>query len=291
MNSTSFPLDPALSPGGREHEQRCVKSAGQAGDAAPRPTNWLWLTRMFAAYSERLVRQNFHALRLLGGVDPAAFAGRPLVLYANHPSWWDPLIALTTWRRLFASRIPYAPIDAVAVEKYAFFKKLGFFSVERNSSRGARNFLRSARELLRHPSTLLIMTPQGRFADVRESRLEFEAGLGHLFRHAPGAVFLPLAVEYTFWEEKHPEVLIRFGEPLLVDDAQAAMPASELNRQLEARLEAARHRLAQASIGREVEAFHTLVGGRTGTNLVYDAWRRLKAALRGQTFNPAHGDK
>jgi 1-acyl-sn-glycerol-3-phosphate acyltransferase len=255
------------------------------------PTNWLWLTRLFAAYSERLVRRSFHSVSLLGVVDLGTLANRPLVIYANHPSWWDPLTGLVAWRRLFADRIPYAPIDSVAVEKYAFFKKLGFFGVERNSARGARNFLRVARELLRRGDTLLFMTPQGRFADVREPRLEFEAGLGHVFRQSPGTAFLPLAVEYTFWEEKHPEVLIRFGEPLLADDTNTALPAGDINRQLEDRLEAARRRLAAASVSREVEAFQTLLGGRAGTNPVYDAWRWLKATLRGQRFNATHGDK
>jgi len=146
---------------------------------------------------------------------------------------------------LFADRIPHAPIDSVAVEKYAFFKKLGFFGVERNSARGARNFLRVARELLRRGDTLLFMTPQGRFADVREPRLDFEAGLGHLFRKSSGVVFLPLAVEYTFWEEQHPEVLIRFGEPLLADETNAALPAGDLNRQLEDRSPPAGRRVRQ----------------------------------------------
>jgi 1-acyl-sn-glycerol-3-phosphate acyltransferase len=266
-----------------------AKPARLAGERLP--TNWLWLTRLFAAYSERLVRRSFHSVRLLGAVDLGTLANRPLVIYANHPSWWDPLTGLVAWRRLFADRIPYAPIDSVAVEKYAFFKKLGFFGVERNSTRGARNFLRVARELLRRGDTLLFMTPQGQFADVREPRLEFEAGLGHLFRQSPGTAFLPLAVEYTFWEEKHPEVLIRFGEPLLADDTNTALPAGDINRQLVDRLEAARRRLAAASVSREVEAFQTLLGGRAGTNPVYDAWRWLKATLRGQRFNAANGDK
>jgi len=255
------------------------------------PTNWLWLTRLFATYSERLVRRNFHAVRVLGSPDLSSLHGRPLVLFANHPSWWDPLIGLVTWRRFFADRTPYAPIDAVAIEKYAFFKKLGFFGVERGTARGARDFLRTAREVLQHPDTLLLLTPQGRFADVREAELKFEAGLGHLVRQYPGTAFLPLAIEYTFWEEKHPEVLIRLGEPLIADDSRSAWSADELNRQLEGRLDQARRRLADASMHREVEAFQTLLGGRTGTNLVYDAWRWLKAKWRGQTFNPAHGDK
>ncbi len=255
------------------------------------PTNWLWLTRLFATYSERLVRRNFHAVRVLGAPDLSPLHGRPLVLFANHPSWWDPLIGLVTWRRCFADRTPYAPIDAVAVEKYAFFKKLGFFGVERGTARGARDFLRTAREVLPHAETLLLLTPQGRFTDVRETELKFEAGLGHLVRQYPGTAFLPLAIEYTFWEEKHPEVLIRFGEPLIADETTMTATADALSRQLEERLAHACQQLNAASVNRDVASFQQLVGGRTGTNPVYDAWRWLKATVRGQTFNPAHGDK
>jgi len=291
MNTASFPLTSNPSPRVSELRRPHVGSSGQARRDAPLPVNRLWLTRLFAAYSERLVRKHFHTVRLLGAPDLSAFAGRALVIYANHPSWWDPLIGLVAWRRMFADRVPYAPIDAVAVEKYAFFKKLGFFGVERNSVRGARNFLRISRELLRRPETLMLVTPQGRLADVREPELRFDAGLGHLFRHAPGAVFLPLAIEYTFWEEKHPEALLGVGEPLIADASATAPGAEEGHRELVQRLAVTSQRLAAASIHRETKAFQTLIGGRAGTSPMYDAWRWLKARVRGETFNPAHGDK
>jgi len=145
--------------------------------------------------------------------------------------------------------------------------------------------------VLPHAETLLLLTPQGRFTDVRETELKFEAGLGHLVRQYPGTAFLPLAIEYTFWEEKHPEVLIRFGEPLIADETMMTATADALSRQLEARLAHACQQLNAASVNRDVASFQQLVGGRTGTNPVYDAWRWLKATVRGQTFNPAHGDK
>jgi 1-acyl-sn-glycerol-3-phosphate acyltransferase len=255
------------------------------------PTNWMPLTRLFAAYSERLVRRQFHKIRLLGAPDRAAMQGRPVVLYANHPSWWDPLIGLLVWRRLFGDRIPWAPIDSVAVEKYAFFKKLGFFGIDRGTSRGAREFLRVSRGLMDDPATLLMLTPQGRFADVREPVLHFAAGLGHLFRHSHGATFLPLAIEYPFWEEQRPEVLFCFGEPLVASESARQLPAHLLTQQLEGRLDDARSRLAEASIRRDAAAFQILAGGRSGINPCYDAWRWLKAACRGQAFTVAHGNK
>jgi 1-acyl-sn-glycerol-3-phosphate acyltransferase len=328
------------------------------------PVNSRWFTRFFAAYSDRLVRKHFHAVRFLGAPDLATFAGRPLVIYANHPSWWDPLIALVVWRRLLGDRIPYAPIDAAMLQKYAFFKRLGFFGVDKQSLVGARRFLRVGRELLARPDTLLLITPQGRFADVRDATAGFEPGLAHLARAVPEAVYLPLAMEITFWEEKRPEALLRFGEPVFpcagprhatresrqdhlgvrwqsaaatplwtdpesgvalrfppqsicgcvspngqstskegdaADEVGLHKPkaprrgapnsVAELNRQLEDALREASTRLAEASVRREVEAFQNLLSGGAGTQPVYDAWRWLKATARGQTFNPAHGDK
>ena len=35
--------------------------------------------------------------------------------------------------------------------------------------------------------------------------------MAHLARRVPGAVILPMAVEYTFWNESRAEALVRFG--------------------------------------------------------------------------------
>lgn len=263
----------------------------RSGRCVVTPTNWLIVTRLFATYAERLVRKHFHSVRILGHPDLSTFKDRPLLIFANHPSWWDPLISLVVWRHLFSGRIPYAPIDAVAVEKYAFFKKLGFYGIERGTARGARNFLRISTALLEKPESLLMVTPQGRFADVRERSLKLEAGLGHLNRRSPRGVCLPLAIEYPFWEEKCPEVLLHFGEPL-VNEHYADCDIEHINHELEFRLAQAQANLAAASINRDVANFNTLVGGgRTGTNVVYDSWRKFKALLRGESFSPAHGNK
>jgi 1-acyl-sn-glycerol-3-phosphate acyltransferase len=252
------------------------------------PKNSAWFTRMFAAYSEWLLKRNFHSVRVLGEPNLDQFEGRPVVIYANHPSWWDPIVGLVLWRRLLRNRISYAPIDASMLKKYGFFKRLGYFGVDKRSISGVRQFLKTGVSLLRRADTLLFFTPQGRFADVRETRPEFEAGLSHLAARSTEAVFIPMAVEFTYWEEKRPEILVRFGEAL--EPAGERSPR-ELNTILEARLAQATERLAAASIAREADAFQNLLQGNVGTNIVYDAWRRLKSVFKRQKFTPAHGTK
>jgi len=252
------------------------------------PKNRAWFTGMFSAYSEWLLKRSFHSLRVLGEPNLSRFDGKPVVLYGNHPSWWDPIVGLVIWRKLLRRRISYAPIDAKMLEKYAFFKRLGYFGVDKHSLAGVRRFLEISNSLLESPDTLLLFTPQGRFVDVRESNAKFEPGLSHLAARSSNAVFVPMAIEFTHWEERRPEILVRFGEPL--EPAGRRNP-KELNSILEARLAAAAHRLATASIHREVDAFQNLLTGSTGTNVVYDTWRRLKSVLKRQSFTPAHGTK
>ena len=52
------------------------------------------LVSLFGGYSERHLARHFNALRLSKAQRPdlAAARGKPLIIYLNHPSWWDPLI-------------------------------------------------------------------------------------------------------------------------------------------------------------------------------------------------------
>jgi hypothetical protein len=100
--------------------------------------------------------------------------------------------------------------------------------------------------------------------------------------------FLPMAVETCFWNEKRPELLISFGQPL-----PAAMLTSFAKQRrlpvLEERLEHAMDELRDASMARDPLKFDALVEGRSQINAVYDAWRRLTAFATGQRFQPGHG--
>jgi hypothetical protein len=98
---------------------------------------------------------------------------------------------------------------------------------------------------------------------------------------------IPVAVEYPFWEERTPEALVRFGEPL--DLAAAAKPqAAEWTRRIEEALTASQDALAAEAIQRDPTAFEILALGKAGVGGVYDWWRRLKSWMRGKRFDPAH---
>jgi 1-acyl-sn-glycerol-3-phosphate acyltransferase len=249
------------------------------------------LLRWFTWYSRRYLRRHFHSLRVSRAGLPPGDSRLPLVIYSNHASWWDPLVCLVLKSEFFPGQPAFAPIAADALARYKIFGKLGFFGVEPGTSRGAIRFMRAAENILSRPDRLLFITPQGRFADARERPVRFEGGLGHLAARTRHAAFVPLAVEFVFWEERLPEILVRFGEPVEAGAANPAVDANAWTRWLEQKLEATQDALAIEAQRRDPEAFQVILRGGAGQGGIYDWWRAVKAKLRGEHFRKEHGTK
>jgi len=248
--------------------------------------------RWFTWYCRRYLRRHFHSLRVSRAGPPPRADGRPLVVYSNHASWWDALVCLVLKDALFPGYRAFAPMDAAMLNRYKFFRRLGFFGVEQQSPRGAAQFLRTAEVGLRAPQSLLALTPQSRFVDVRQRPIRFAAGIGHLAMRAPSALFLPVAFEYVFWEERLPEILVRFGQPVVPGQRDAgSFDARGWTEFFERQLADAQDALAQQAQHRRPEDFRTLLRGGAGQGGIYDWWRAFKARCRGETFQREHGNK
>ena len=246
------------------------------------------LLRLFSWYSRRYVRRHFHSLRVSRATQFPSQVDMPLVIFSNHASWWDPLAGLLIARKSFPERKLYVPMDAQALERYAFFKRLGVFGVEQNTPRGAAKFLRVARDILNRSESVLWLTPHARFADVREQPGRFKPGIGHLPRLGPQICFLSVAIEYTFWEERLPEILIRFGAPRITrgDGPGDTMRWTD---RFSGDLSETQSALAAEVVRRNPGDFENLLSGRSGVGGIYDCWRAFKARVAGQEFHSEHG--
>lgn len=244
-----------------------------------------FLLRWFRRYVRRFLRKNFHRVRLLGTPPEAPADGAPLVVFMNHPSWWDPMVGLFLAETYFPERDHYAPIDRAALERYGVLKKMGFFGIEAGRPRGAKQFLDGAAEILGQSETALWLTPQGQFVDPRQRPIAFKPGLAHLATQLPAGRAIPLAIEYPFWDERSPELLVTFGTPLEI--SETGEPA-EWQQRLEDALAGAQDRLADSAMARDPSAFTELLGGKAGVGGFYDLWRSTRARLRGERFQHEH---
>jgi 1-acyl-sn-glycerol-3-phosphate acyltransferase len=247
-----------------------------------------WLLRFMEVWFDRFLRRHLNGLAVARWGEPDLPRGqRPLVIYSNHPAWWDGAVYLLLAARLFPGHRSFVPIDAAMLDKYRVFARMGAFAVEPESRRGAAAFLRTAAGILADPDHALWVTAQGRFVDARARPLGLQAGVARLADPAPDALFLPLAIEYAFWTERGAEALVAFGPPRGARELRA-LPRDRRLALLTDDLEQTMDRLAADVIAREPDRFRPIVRGRAGVGGVYDAWRRLAAALRGRRFDPAH---
>jgi 1-acyl-sn-glycerol-3-phosphate acyltransferase len=233
--------------------------------------------RLFARVVRRYFRAHFRSVMVqeLGRLENSPL---PLVVYANHVSWWDPMLCMLLARAFMPQRKHYAPMDAEALQRYPILKKIGIFPVDTSTAGGVAQFLRTSEAILKFGGVLWI-TPQGRFADVRDLPLRFKPGLGMLATRVPGLTLLPMAIEYTFWDERLPETLTRFGQPVLIEKGADRADATRV---LESALGATMLELQQASCTRDAAQFTVVSTGRRGSGGFYGWLQKVRGFLRGK---------
>ncbi|TWU46261.1 hypothetical protein Poly51_56570 [Rubripirellula tenax] len=251
-----------------------------------------WFQDGFHRFLKPYLGRHFHAVAVDRDSRSGASVcnGEPLVVFGNHPSWWDPLVAHYLNRTLFPERQFFAPIDASALAQYKVFGKLGFYGVELNHASGAAAFLKTSKRILDTPNTAIWMTPEGRFCDARDDTAPLMPGLAHLCSKRSGGWALPLALEYVFWDERLPVCMARLGEPIRIGD-HVGIDKAAWNELLTAALRENQSRLSQSSIIRSSEPFDNVLSGRRGAGGTYDFFRRIKSWATGKRFRAQHGNQ
>ncbi len=118
----------------------------------------------FRVFTRRFLRKHFHTVaanREQIGLASMSAQTDSLVIYANHASWWDPMLAIYLAESVFPEFRMYAPIDARAFAKYRMFGYMGFYPVEQDNLSGAGAFLRTSKRILKTPGSSIWITPEG----------------------------------------------------------------------------------------------------------------------------------
>ena len=243
------------------------------------------LFRAFGWYLHWYFSRSFRAVRVSRAGLPALPAGVPVVIYTNHPSWWDPALFILLSVTLLQARAGFGPMDEAALGQYGFMRRLGIFGIEPGSTRGAARFLDVSRRVLRDPSAALWITAEGHFTDPRVRPVALRPGLAHLARRNPGVAFIPMAIEYPFWNERKAEALIRFGPAAMSGDPDdVAGWTARLSAALQAEMDA----LAAESATRDAALFQTVLNSGSSVGGIYDLWRRGRSWAGGRRARLSH---
>jgi 1-acyl-sn-glycerol-3-phosphate acyltransferase len=242
---------------------------------------------LFSIYLRWYLRRHFHSVRV-AGAGRISQRAHPLILFGNHASWWDPLAALLLGQELLPDREHYAPMDTTALEHYSIFRPMGFFPVDNRSARGTAQLLRAGDEVLSRPGSVLWITPESQFQDVRQRPIVFRPGVGALMSRQGRLTCVPVAVEYAFWDERLPEVLINIGEPLEIADG-AMEDARTWSNLLSYAMAATLDELAMLAMERDPAAFETVLSGSGGIGGIYELWKRMGCVVTGRPYHHDHG--
>jgi len=185
-----------------------------------------WFERLFAVYNRNLIARRFEGLRV-AGLEHLRDRPRdvPLVLYANHSSWWDGLVAFQIGRVLALDQ--YAMMEERHLREYPFHRRLGAFSVVRENAREAARSIEYAGELLRGTSRVLWIFPQGVMLPNDTRPLRLYTGAAHIIKQTNTAYVAPVAVRYEFLDDFRPDILVRVGEVERIE-AGASFNAKEI---------------------------------------------------------------
>lgn len=241
----------------------------------------------FGWYLRLYFWRNFHAVRISRAGLPQLPPGRPVIIFTNHPSWWDPAFFILLSNTRLRDRVGFGPMESVALGQYGILARMGIFGIDLDSPRGAARFMAVSRRVLSKPTSALWITAEGHFTDCHKRPVRLRPGIAHLARRHPGAVLVPLALEYTFWNERKPEALARFGIPIEGGGERGIAAWTEL---LEGELTRTMDALAADSATRNPALFESVLRGRGGVGGVYDLWRRARALVAGRPVRLSHED-
>lgn len=237
----------------------------------------------FAGYAARMVRRRFHSSKVLAG-DGVHFARlntveSPVIILMTHASWWDPLAGLALWRRFTPSRDLLVPMDASELERFNFFRRLGMFGIDPDDPKSLEAMKDYVLERFKVPGgrPTLGLTPQGRFTDAR-APIRLRPGAAAIAAACPvRPEVIVVAVEYPFWQDKLPEMLVSIS-PVDPPDPKEATTAN-WHRGMTAAMVDATTRLSAASIARDPEPFEDLDPNhesRSRINPIMDWWLRIR---------------
>lgn len=192
-----------------------------------------WFEEIFAVYNRNLLKRHFHSLNV-SGLDFLHDGKPPFLIYANHSSWWDGLVAFEISRRIRLDS--FIMMEEKQLKKLFLFRRLGAFSVVRENPRQAAKSLNYAANLLKeNPGRTLWIFPQGEILPNDRRPLKFYNGISRIIEKTGRVSAVPFAIRYEFRGEFKPEIFVRIGAPQTIS-VDRNFDAKALTEEFEQRL-------------------------------------------------------
>ena len=174
-----------------------------------------WFETIFARYNRNLIKRRFHSVQV-SGLDflREKNATIPFIIYGNHSSWWDGLVAFEIFRQ--AKLDAFFMMEEKQLKKLFLFQRLGAFSIVRENRREAVKSINYSAELLKKSSRTLLIFPQGEIVSNDARPIKFYNGLSRIIEKIGEVYAVPIAMRYEFLGEFKPQIFVKIGLPELI---------------------------------------------------------------------------
>lgn len=146
---------------------------------------------------------------LIAGAPRHVPEGIPLLLVANHCSWWDGFLLRELQRRVRPGARLYTVMLESELRGRPFFRWMGVIGLEPKSRASLRTLLRFAHTHRTAPEgVVLSFFPQGRIQASTARPLEFQTGVRAVARRLAPVAILPVAIHFEMLNRPAPSAFL-----------------------------------------------------------------------------------
>lgn len=153
----------------------------------------------------------------------------PVLMIANHFSWWDGFIQYRLNRQIYKRKLHVMMLEE-QLSRHPILTQCGVFSI-RKHSREIIESLNYCIELLEDKNNLVLLFPQGKIESIYTSSFIFEKGLSYIFKHLQNEVQLIFNVNLiNYFSEKKPSLYIYYKRGILPPSLDIKYIEKDFNR-------------------------------------------------------------
>jgi 1-acyl-sn-glycerol-3-phosphate acyltransferase len=218
----------------------------------------IWFEKIFAVYNRNLLNRRFNSLQVSGlKLLQNKKEKEPLIIYANHSSWWDGLVAFQISHHTGLDS--YIMMEEKQLKKLPLFRKLGAFSIIRENGREALKSINYATQLLRQDTArTLWIFPQGEIMPNDFRPFRFYNGLARIILSLEKCSVCSLAIRYEFLSEYKPDIFVKIEKTEFPFENLLNTKPKEISEALAVRLTAGLNQLKSETTAKNFSAFEKI---------------------------------
>ncbi len=189
-----------------------------------KPKHHIIIYPFFKVLTRFLLKRNFKSIQVKGNFQDN---GKPILIIANHISWWDGFWMMYLNLKLFHRKFHFMMLEE-QLKKHWYFQYSGAYSIKKKS-REIIESLAFTSKLLQHDDNMVFLFPQGKIHSLHNTTIKFETGVQKIIDVAANDVQIIFVANFPdYFSNKKPNVYI-YLKPYLVKDLKGKSAEEEYN--------------------------------------------------------------